>query len=90
VDFFSILWLFFIISSLQPVIRQKMTEAARWRMLETLESQRKSRVITLCILTTIRSSLPTMRARTVETKPRTYLLLGLPLANLEVMSGLSR
>jgi ClpP class serine protease len=46
-DFASILWLFFIISSLQPVIRQKMMEAARWRMLETLESQRKSRVITL-------------------------------------------
>lgn len=46
-DFFSLLWLFFIISSLQPVIKQKMMEAARWRMLETLESQRKSRVITL-------------------------------------------
>lgn len=46
-DFFSILWLFFIISSLQPVIRQKMMEAARWRMLELLESERKSRVITL-------------------------------------------
>lgn len=46
-DFFSILWIFFIISSLQPVIRQKMMEAARRRMLETLESQRKSRVITL-------------------------------------------
>ena len=46
-DFFSILWIFFIISSLQPVIRQKMMEAARWRMLELLESKRKSRVITL-------------------------------------------
>ena len=46
-DFFSILWIFFIISSLQPVIRQRMMEAARRRMLETLESQRKSRVITL-------------------------------------------
>ena len=46
-DFFSLLWLFFIISSLQPLIRQKMMEAARWRMLELLESKRRSRVITL-------------------------------------------
>jgi ClpP class serine protease len=46
-DFFTLLWIFFIISSLQPVIRQKMMEAARRRMLETLESQRNSRVITL-------------------------------------------
>ena len=46
-DFFTILSIFFIISSLQPVIRQKMMEAARRRMLETLESKRNSRVITL-------------------------------------------
>jgi ClpP class serine protease len=47
VDFFSLLWIFFIISSLQPVIRQKMLEAARLRLFERLESQRKSRVISL-------------------------------------------
>jgi ClpP class serine protease len=46
-DFFSLLWIFFIISSLQPIIRQKMLEAARWRMLEQLERRRKSRVIAL-------------------------------------------
>lgn len=46
-DFFSLLWIFFIISSLQPIIRQKMLEAARLRMLVQLERQRKSRVISL-------------------------------------------
>ena len=46
-DFFSLLWIFFIISSLQPIIRQKMLEAARWRLLAQLEHQRKSRVIAL-------------------------------------------
>ncbi|HWQ15503.1 MAG TPA: ATP-dependent Clp protease proteolytic subunit [Roseiflexaceae bacterium] len=46
-DFFSLLWMFFIISSLQPVIRQKMLEAGRLRLLERLEHQRKSRVIVL-------------------------------------------
>ncbi len=46
-DFFSLLWIFFIISSLQPVIRQKMLEMARLRLMERLERQRNSRVIVL-------------------------------------------
>jgi len=46
-DFFSLLWLFFIISSLQPVLRQRMLDAARQRLLEQLERKRKSRVIAL-------------------------------------------
>ncbi|MGQ9877257.1 MAG: SDH family Clp fold serine proteinase [Chloroflexus sp.] len=46
-DFFSLLWLFFIISSLQPVIRQRMLDAARQRLIEQLERKRKSRVIVL-------------------------------------------
>lgn len=46
-DFFSILWIFFIISSLQPIIRQKMLEMARLRLIERLERQRNSRVIVL-------------------------------------------
>jgi ClpP class serine protease len=46
-DFFALLWLFFILSSLQPVIRQKMLEAERLRTLDRLERERGSRVITL-------------------------------------------
>lgn len=46
-DFFSILWLFIIISSLQPVIRQKMLEMERLRLLERLEKSRGSRVIVM-------------------------------------------
>ncbi|MFN3372423.1 MAG: SDH family Clp fold serine proteinase [Chloroflexus sp.] len=46
-DFFSLLWLFFIITSLQPVIKQRMLDAARQRLLEQLERKRKSRVIAL-------------------------------------------
>src|SRR5258705_11804437 len=41
----DVLWLFFMISALQPVIRQKMLEAARLRVLHRFESSRKSRVI---------------------------------------------
>jgi ClpP class serine protease len=46
-DFFSLLWLFFIFSSLQPIIRQKMLEAARLKMLEQIERKRNSRVIAM-------------------------------------------
>ncbi len=46
-DFFSLLWIFFIISSLQPVIRQKMLEMERLRVLARLERERGSRVIAL-------------------------------------------
>src|SRR6267142_1332993 len=43
----DILWLFFMISALQPVLRQKMLEAARMRVLHRFENKRKSRVIAL-------------------------------------------
>ncbi len=46
-DFVSLIWLFFLISSLQPVVRQRMLDMARQRLLQQLEQKRKSRVIAL-------------------------------------------
>lgn len=46
-DYLNLLWIFLIIISLQPVIRQRMLAAARLRALARLEKQRGSRVITL-------------------------------------------
>ena len=46
-DFFSILWLFIIISSLQPVLRQRYLEAMRQRVIHSIERKRGSRVITM-------------------------------------------
>jgi len=43
----DILWLFFMFSALQPVVRQKMLEASRFRVLHHFESRRKSRAIAL-------------------------------------------
>jgi ClpP class serine protease len=43
----DILWLFFMISALQPVLRQKMLEASRLRVLHRFERARRSRVIAL-------------------------------------------
>ncbi|RMG83961.1 MAG: hypothetical protein D6707_00020 [Bacteroidetes bacterium] len=44
-DPISIFWLFIIISSLQPLLRQKMIEAARTRLIAQIERKRNSRVI---------------------------------------------
>src|SRR6266850_4044447 len=46
-NFGEILWLFFMLSALQPVVRQKMLEVARFRALGRFERTRKSRVIAL-------------------------------------------
>ncbi|HEX5165288.1 MAG TPA: hypothetical protein VFV93_07830 [Thermomicrobiales bacterium] len=46
-DLFGLLWLFFIISSLQPLIRQRWLEAQRVRAFKRIEKQRSSRVIGL-------------------------------------------
>ncbi len=45
--FFDLLWLFLILSSLTPMLRQRYLEEARLRMLRRLEKRRGSRVITL-------------------------------------------
>jgi ClpP class serine protease len=46
-DFFNILWIFFIISSLTPLLRQRWLDASRVRLIQQIEKSRGSRVITL-------------------------------------------
>ncbi|HEX9464087.1 MAG TPA: ATP-dependent Clp protease proteolytic subunit [Alphaproteobacteria bacterium] len=43
----DLFWLFFMLSALQPVLRQRMLEAMRLRKIAQLEHKRKSRVILL-------------------------------------------
>ncbi len=43
-DFF---WLFFMLAAIQPILKQKLLEAARQRLLQRIEHQRNSRVILL-------------------------------------------
>jgi ClpP class serine protease len=43
----DIIWLFFMLSALQPIITQKLLEASRKRMIRLIESKRKSRVVLL-------------------------------------------
>ncbi len=43
----DLFWLFFIVTALQPVIKQRLLEASRQRLIARLEKQRGSRVILL-------------------------------------------
>ena len=43
----DIFWLFFMLSALQPVMKQKLLEASRKRMIALIERERKSRVVLL-------------------------------------------
>jgi len=45
--FVDLFWVFFMISALQPVIRQRMLEATRQRLIAKIEKRRGSRVILL-------------------------------------------
>jgi len=43
----QLIWLFFILSALQPVIRQRLLESSRQRLIAAIERRRQSRVILL-------------------------------------------
>ncbi len=45
--FWDLFWLFFIIASLQPVLRQRLLESERMRLIRRLERKRGSRVIAM-------------------------------------------
>jgi ClpP class serine protease len=45
--FGDLLWLFFLFSAIQPVLKQKLLESSRQRMIAAIERRRKSRVILL-------------------------------------------
>jgi len=43
----DVIWFFFVFSALQPVLKQRMLEASRQRLIARIERKRKSRVILL-------------------------------------------
>lgn len=45
--FFAVIWLFFILSALIPLFRQRRIQLERYRLIRELERERKSRVITM-------------------------------------------
>ena len=46
-DFMTIFWIFIMLSALQPVLRQKLLESARQKLIAVLEKKRSSRLIVL-------------------------------------------
>ncbi|MDY6821240.1 MAG: ATP-dependent Clp protease proteolytic subunit [Deferribacterota bacterium] len=45
--FFDLFWIFLILMAFQPLLRQKMLEVARQRLITSIQKERKSRVILL-------------------------------------------
>lgn len=43
----DVIWMFFLLSALQPVLKQRFLEASRQRLIAKIERQRNSRVILL-------------------------------------------
>src|SRR5207245_366414 len=43
----DVLWMFFLLSTLQPVLKQRFLEASRQRLIASIERRRNSRVILL-------------------------------------------
>src|SRR5712691_8416542 len=46
-DIGQVIWIFFLLTALQPVLRQRLLESSRQRLLATIERRRESRVILL-------------------------------------------
>ena len=46
-DFTSLIWIFVLLTAIQPVIRQRILEASRSRVMKRIEQKRGSRVISL-------------------------------------------
>ncbi len=46
-DFINIVWVFFLIASIAPVVKQRMMNASRLRLMRKIEEERGSRVIAL-------------------------------------------
>ncbi len=46
-DLTQLVWLFFMVSALQPVLKQRVLESARQRLIARIEEKRRSRVILL-------------------------------------------
>lgn len=83
-DFFGLLWLFLIISSLQPVLRQKMLEMERMRALARLEKERNSRAIALIHRQETMSFLGFPLARYIDINDSEALLRAIKLTDDEV------
>mgnify|MGYP001001702661 CR=1 FL=1 len=46
-DFINIIWVIFLLASFAPMVRQRMLDASRLRLMRKIEESRGSRVIAL-------------------------------------------
>jgi ClpP class serine protease len=81
---FDLLWFFLILSSLQPIFRQRLLEARRLRAFRTLEQRRGSRVIGLIHRQETMSFLGIPIARYIDIEDSERLLRAIALTDASV------
>jgi len=77
----DVLWIFFLFSSLQPVLKQPLLEASRQRLIARIERQRKSRVILLVHRQKVMSILGFPVLRYIDVNDSEELLRALQIAS---------
>lgn len=83
-DLLNILWIFLIISSLQPIIRQRILETVRRRLLRELEAKRGSRGIVLIHRQETLSLLGFPLARYIDIQDSEQVLRAIKLTDREI------
>src|SRR5574341_153582 len=80
----NLLWVFFIVSALMPIVQARLLEMARLRVLRRLERQRGSRVITLIHRQESRSILGIPIARYIDIDDSEQILRAIRLTPREM------
>src|SRR3981189_27316 len=84
----DIIWLFFMLSALQPIIKQKLLEASRKRMIALIERERESRVVLLVHRQETMSLLGFPVFRYIDINDSEEVLRGIYLTHPEIPIGL--
>jgi len=83
-DFLNIVWIFFVIATLIPILRQRMVDSARFRIIRSLEEKRGSRVISLIHRQEKVSILGLQLARYIDIQDSEQVLRAIKLTDEEV------
>jgi len=83
-DFINIIWIFFLIISLTPIVKQKVMDSSRLRLMRKLEEKRGSRVIALIHRQESMSILGFPIARYIDIQDSEQVLRAIKLTNPKI------
>jgi len=83
-DFFNLLWILLVIAALAPLVRQRMLEATRMKLMHAIEKKRGSRVIALIHRQESMSFLGFSMARYIDIQDSEQVLRAIKLTDPEI------